>query len=221
MWSPHAECDFWKLQNSCKRRNESVWYCDLWQEIHIWSLFGMELLKPLGSPTLCPPADSLEKTLMMGETEGERRRGRQRTRWSDGIADSMAMSWSKLWEIVEDRETWCAAVHGVSKNQTWLSNWTTAVIYVLLGKLPPKHTHTRTHTLTCTGLVYSDPVTSMKGPTGVVQSSISHIKEATSGLLRVFSIPFFNQPSKTDGDLFWLSLSVCGEKTSKPMTLKK
>ena len=138
-WTLNSAFELWcwsrllRVPGTARRSNQSI----LKEIIPKYSLEGLILkLKLQYFGHLMWRTDSLEKTLILGRTEGRKRRGWQRKRLLDGITDSGDMSLSKIREIVKDREVWRAIVHGVAKSQTWLSDWTMSgrIIPSILGK---------------------------------------------------------------------------------------
>ena len=145
MWElDHKES--WALKNWCfwtvvlEKTLESPLDCKEIQPVHpegsqSWIFTGRTDAEAPNFGRLVQRTDPMEKTLILGKTEGKRRKGHQRMRWLDGLTDLMNMSLSKPREMVMDREACHAAVHGVTKSRTWLSNWVTEVTDWLTGKL--------------------------------------------------------------------------------------
>ena len=144
------KCESWTIKKAEHWINDAFFFFsndafELWCWRRLLRVLGRKEIKPVNPKEnqpwifsertdakaghLVQRADSLEKNLMLGNIEGKRRRGQQKMRGLDNIANSVDMNLSKLWEIVEDRGAWHAAVHGVTKNWTWLNDWTTTIVW--------------------------------------------------------------------------------------------
>ena len=147
-WVPYDAFELWcwrrllRVPWTARRSNQSILKIN--PGIYLEGMMLKVKLQYFGH--LMRRVDSLEKTLTMGGIRGRRRRGRPRMKWLDGIMDSMSMSLSELWEMVMDREAWCAVIHAVTKSRTRLSDWTELKCRINYLNCPNKYVRLKRNT---------------------------------------------------------------------------